>query len=219
MDYEKYKKNESEFESIKTLKGEFRRFDPNKDQISMYKLIFILPNGECLLMPYDENDEREGLQNRQYNHIAYIAKAIDLILEKLGIDKETFVRTKIEKFNTDELIAAILNLKISFFYEMGNTSHDGELLNYTIFMKPVNITEKQEKELLYLKESLTKERYVISINILNSDETYRKNEDIKYAYDREKTPIRYICYEDGRFESFDVDEFYKLINVSREPNL
>ena len=219
MDYEKYIQSESEYKSIETLKGEFREFNPDKDQISMFKLIFILPNGECLLMPYDEHDKREGPHDRQYNHIAYIAKAIDLILKELNINKENFVRTKIEKFDTDELVAAILTLNISLFYEMGNIFSGEKPERYAIFMKQKKFTEKQEKMLLNLEKPLKREKYEISINILSSDEIHSKDKDIRYFYSSEKDPIKYICYQCKGIEAFDVDVFYEIINVSREPDL
>ncbi len=220
MNYIMYEMNKSDLKGAKDIKGYFDYFKPNVTKMSDYKLSFILPNGQCLFMPYAQKDKGDRKLNK-YNHIVYITEAIDLIIKKLGIDKVNFLKQNVKEFEVDELTAAILSLKIPFFYDTGHYDSNGNLIDdkirYTIFEKTRNLTEKQEKTLLMLKEALKRENYSISIQVLRTDDTLiNRVKGIGAVESSEKSPLKWIFHGDDGNLDFKIDDFYDTINVSDE---
>ena len=220
MNYITYEMHRSDLKGAKDIKGYFGYFNPKVSKVSDFKLIFILPNGECLFMPYSPKDKGDRKLSK-YNHIVYITKAIDLIIKKLGIDKVSFIKQNINEFEVDELTAAILALKIPFFYDTGHYDSNGNIINdkirNTIFEKTRNLTEKQEKTLLMLKEELKRENYSVGIQVLSVDDTLINREKGIGAVELiEKSPLKWIFHgNDGNLD-FEIDDFYSTIKVSDE---
>ena len=172
MDNFMYEIDKSNLKGAKDIKGYFDSFNSDEDKISDYKLLFILSNGKVLFMPYSPKDKRDRKQYK-YAHIVYLTNALELILKELNIDKKTFIKQKIKRFDIDAISAAILELNIPFFYETGFKDIDGKDIDdyyrYTIFEKSPKFTEKQEKVLTQLKKVLDDEHYKIAIQTLKED--------------------------------------------------
>lgn len=220
MNYITYEMHKSDLKGAKDIKGYFDYFKPNVSKVSDYKLIFILPNGQCLFMPYSPKDKGDRKLSK-YDHIVYITKAIDLIIEKLGIDKVSFINQRVNDFEVDELTAAILSLKIPFFYDTGYYDINGKFIDdknrNTIFEKTRNLTEKQEKTLLMLREALERENYVIGIQVLNADDTLiNREKGIGAVENIEESPLKWIFHGDDGDLDFEIADFYNTIKVSDE---
>ena len=56
MEVIKYEQEKAKFNNSEIVEGIFRNFNQKEDKISDFKLIFILQNGEYLLMPYLDID-------------------------------------------------------------------------------------------------------------------------------------------------------------------
>ena len=220
MNYLMYEMMKSDLKGARDITGYFDFFNPSDNKISKYKLIFILPNGKCLLIPYASKDNGRRKQFK-YNHIVYITKSIELILKELNMNKEEFIQQKVKAFDSDELIAAILKLNIPIFYDTGyydsNGNRRSDNIRYTIFEKTIKFTEKQEKTLLTLKEAFRRENYSISIQVLNSDDTLINREKcIGVSETDEDSALKWVFHGyDGNLD-FDVDDFYRTIKVSNE---
>ncbi len=219
MNYIMYEMNKSDLKGAKDIKGYFDYLKPNDIKISDYKLIFILPNGQCLFMTYSPKDKGNRKLSK-YNHIVYITKAIDLIIEKLSIDKVKFIKEKVNAFEVDELTAAILKLNIPFFYDTGYYDLNGNLINdrirYTIFEKTRDLTERQEKTLMMLKEELKRENYNVGIQVLSTDDTLiNREKGIGAVENIEKSPLKWIFHGDGDLD-FEITDFYNTIKVTDE---
>ena len=59
MDNFMYEIEKSNLKGSKDIKGYFDYYDSKKDKVSDYKLLFILPNGKVLFMPYSQKDKRD----------------------------------------------------------------------------------------------------------------------------------------------------------------
>ena len=138
MDVFMYEIEKGNLKGAKDIKGYFDYYDSKKDKLSDNKLLFVLPNGKVLFMPYARNDKRDR-KKYKYNHIVYLTKALDIILRELGIDRNTFIKQKIKMFDQDIITAAILELNIPFFYETGYVDTEGKIVDdyyrYAIFEK------------------------------------------------------------------------------------
>ena len=218
MDSIMYEIARSNLNGAKGIEGYIDFFDPKRHKISDFKLLFILPNGKCLFMPYAQKDKKDRKQN-EYAHIVYLTNALDLILRELEKQKKEFITKYIRKFDVDDITGAILELKIPFFYDTGNKDEDGNDIDddnrYTIFEKSIGFTEKQEKALLSMKESFQKEQYKIAIQVFPSDNKINwKMEGLELYENDEDERLNWILLDNDN--SVDVEVFYKIINVSRE---
>lgn len=198
-----YEMKKANLNAARDISGYVDNFNPNEIKISEYKLIFILPNGKCLFMPYAPKDTGKRDQQK-YFHIAYITKAVDLIIKELGLNIKDFINQKVKEFDQDEITAAILSLGIPFFYETGYYDSDGNSIDgenrYTIFEKTIKFTEKQEKTLLAFKELLKRENYNISIQVVSTDETLINRKKCIGATD--DSPLSWIYYYGSRRTKF-----------------
>ena len=74
--------NYSEYIKLKKRTGDinpfFSKFDSSKHKISKFKLILIMPDGECLFMPYSDNDKRNRIQEMYYFESNFDKKRIML---------------------------------------------------------------------------------------------------------------------------------------------
>lgn len=218
MDSFMYEIEKSNLKGAKDIKGYFDNFNSNEDKISKYKLLFILPNGKVLFMPYSPKDKRDRKQYK-YAHIVYLTNALELILKELNIDKKTFIKQKIKRFDTDAISAAILELNIPFFYETGFKDIDGKIIDdyyrYTIFEKSPKFTEKQEMVLSKMKNGLDDEHYKIAIQTLKADKNINWNfEGVEEFWIDEDALLKWICTKNS--DDVSVDDFYKIIKVDLE---
>ncbi len=217
MDSIMYGIEKSNLKGAKDIKGYFGYFDSKENKISEYKLLFILPNGKCLFMPYSPKDKRDR-KNYKYAHIVYLTNALDLILKELNIDKKNFIQQKIKRFDNDAITSAILNLQIPFFYDTGNIDIDGKVIDdyyrYTVFEKSPSFTEKQEKTLTLLKKTLENEHYKIAIQALISDNNINTNLDNveEFIVDQDAL-LKWISMLE---DDIDIENFYKIIKVETE---
>ena len=218
MDNFMYEIEKSNLKGSKDIKGYFDYYDSKKDKVSDYKLLFILPNGKVLFMPYSQKDKRDRKQYK-YAHIVYLTNALELILKELNIDKKTFIKQKIKRFDIDAISAAILELNIPFFYETGFKDIDGKDIDdyyrYTILEKSPKFTEKQEKVLAQLKKLLEEEHYKIAIQALMEDKNIDWNfEGIEEIITDENACLKWICTRNST--DVNVDDLYKIIKVDAE---
>lgn len=218
MDNFMYEIDKSNLKGAKDIKGYFDNFNCDENKISDYKLLFILPNGKVLFMPYSLKDKRDRKQYK-YAHIVYLINALELILKELNIDKKTFIKQKIKRFDIDAISAAILELNIPFFYETGFKDIDGkdvdDYYRYTIFEKSPKFTEKQEKVLVQLKKILDDEHYKIAIQALKEDKNIDWNfEGIEEIITDENAYLKWICAKNST--DVNVDDLYKIIKVDVE---
>lgn len=164
FDQEKVKYKNSEI-----VEGYFRRFSPEQDKVSDYKLIFILQNGEYLLMPYIDIDNHDGM-NEEYAHLVYLLKALELIIKKLEYNREKFIEEKIEDFSAEDFIRVILNLNIAFFYNTSIYDKEENFIDMSLYFgKPLNFSERQKESIIALRNSIEKEQYKIGIMKLKND--------------------------------------------------
>lgn len=206
MEVKDYDDEKSRWNKLKDIKGFFRNFDQTKDKISDFKFMFILPNGEYLLVPYTESDLSGDVI---YHHIDYLPDALELLLEKLNINRDDFITNKVEDFNKHWLEYAILNLNIAIFYDY-RSNEEGKLI---FFEKPINLTEKQKKSIVALKKPLENENYRFGIRVLEDDRSIKENDSI-VRYD----PVfhmQFVHIKD-KDEIMDVNTLFDIINLDIE---
>lgn len=201
-----YDDEKSRWNKLKDIEGHFRNFDQTKDKISDFKFMFILPNGEYLLVPYTERDLSGDVT---YNHIDYLPEALELILEKLNINRDDFIKNKVEDFNTHWLEYAILNLNIAIFYDY-RFYEEGKL---TFFEKPIKLTEKQKKSIAALKKPLENENYRFGIRVLEDDRSIKENESI--VRDDPSFHMQFVYMKDKN-KIIDVNTLFDIINLDIE---
>ena len=198
-DQEKVKYNNSEI-----VEGLFRRFNQKEDKISDFKLIFILQNGEYLLMPYLDIDNHDGM-NEEYAHIVYILKALELIIKKLGYNREKFIEEKVKNFSAEDLISSILNLNIAFFYNTSIYDIEDDFKDMNLYFgKPLNISEKQEQAIVSLRNPIEKEQFKFGIMKREKDKKLKDYEQLDLV---DSGNIQYLWGED-----FDID-INRLIHI------
>ena len=201
-----YDAEKSRGNKLNDIEGHFRNFDQTKDKISDFKFMFILPNGEYLLVPYTERDLSGDVT---YNHIDYLPEALELILEKLNINRDDFIKNKVEDFNTAWLEYAILNLNIAIFYDF-RFYKEGKL---TFFEKPIRLTEKQKKSIAALKKPLENENYRFGIRVLEDDRSIKENESI--VRDDPSFHMQFVYMKDKN-KIIDVNTLFDIINLDIE---
>ncbi len=113
MEVKIYEQEKAKYKNSKIVKCVFRKFNQKEDKISDFKFIFILQNGEYLLVPFLEQDNCERT-DEEFDHIVYIPIALELIIEKMGYNIEKFIEEKIEGFTQEVLIQ--LTLILFFIY-------------------------------------------------------------------------------------------------------
>ena len=168
--------------------------------------MFILPNGEYLLVPYTESDLSGDVT---YNHIDYLPEALELLLEKLNINRDDFIKNNIKYFSTHCMEYAILKLNIAIFYDY-RFDEKGKL---TFFEKPIKLTEKQKKSLAVLKKPLENENYRFGIRVLEDDRSIKENESI--VRDEPAFHMQFV-YMKNTDEFIDVNTLFDIINVDIE---
>lgn len=218
MDYKEYKTEISNLKGANDIEGELIDFDIKKHRMSSFKLLFILPNGKCLVMPYAEGEKLDRKQD-EYSHLVYITKALDLILEEFGKEKKQFIEENIKKFDVDEITRAILKLQIPFFYDTGNkdvngNDRDGDY-RYIFFEKTIRFTEKQEKTLIQLNYPLRQENYKLAIEVLAGDNKLNFKMDGLDICEPEPDASICVVFLNNDME-FDVEVFYEIIQLSPE---
>lgn len=207
MNYSIYKKEKSEWETDQ-IKGYFDTFDSKKHLMSNYKLVFILPNGKCLFMPYDG----------KFGHIVYLLSAFEMLYNELKDTKgnymneelfEIFIVKKFECVHIPNFIKAILKSDIAIFY------NHREKTDYTTdFHKNKLLTSQQKNTLLEIRESLKKEGYGISVGTLIDDKSLNFNLSFGYTFEKD-TPCKWVIKKQGNKEirRFLADETYKILGL------
>lgn len=204
-DQEKVKYNNSEI-----VEGLFRRFNQKEDKISDFKLIFILQNGEYLLMPYLDIDNHDGM-NEEYAHIVYILKALELIIKKLGYNREKFIEEKIKDFSVEDLISVILNLNIAFIYNTSIYDIEDDFKDMNLYFgKPLNISERQEKAIASLRNLIEEEQFKIGIMKLKNDKNLRDYEHLDLF---DSDIIQYLFGEDI---DIDINTLFHILDIDVE---
>ena len=222
MELKVYDEEKNKYKNSEIVEGFFRNFDPKQDKISDFKLIFILQNGEYLLMPYLNIDNHDG-NSEEYDHIVYNLKALELIIEKLGYNREKFIEEKIKGPSTDDsaedfektfaenIISVFLNLNIAFLYNTSiyyieeNSKYMGAYLG-----KPLNLSERQKKAIAALKNSADVEEYEFDIMKLKNDNNLRNYEELN-LFDSDF--IQYLFGEDIKI---DINTLFNIIDVDIE---
>ena len=72
-----YDAEKSKWNKLNDIVGRFRNFDQTTDKISDFKFMFILSNGEYLLVLYTESDLSGDVD---YAHVDYLPEALELLL-------------------------------------------------------------------------------------------------------------------------------------------
>ena len=201
-----YDAEKSRGNKLNDIEGHFRNFDQTKDKISDFRFMFILPSGEYLLVPYTESDLSGDVI---YHHIDYLPDALELLLEKLNINRDDFIKNKVEDFNTHWLEYAILNLNIAIFYDY-RSNEEGKLI---FFEKPINLTEKQKKSIAALKKPLENENYRFGIRVLEDDRSIKENESI--VRDDPSFHMQFVYMKDKN-KIIDVNTLFDIINLDIE---
>ena len=215
----------------KDITAYFDFFDSRNKKISENKLIFILPDGRCLFMPYSPNDD--GERSGKYEHMVYLVKAFELILEEWGRDRDEYIQEKLNSNNLQELYyelaANILSLHVSFFYDLIKIDyeHNNERLSW--FYKSPKLSEKQENTLREMKVALENENYGLGIQTLPSDSSINiKAQDIEMGIHGVRIKLEKEGQEDTTLNirlkeilgkegnPFKINDFYKIINVDLE---
>ena len=170
-------------------------------------------------MEYSENDDKTR-KDDNYSHRAYLAYAIDLMIEVLNVDRETINidREKfigdINKYEIDSFIAAILRKGVAILYDTGNRDNEGNEMDYnmSIFGKAKKLTEKQEKCISNLKGPLMKELYTFGIWTLKTDNNnFNCNGIEKHSNGEELDMV--LLGEDP----MDIGTFYSTLNIDVQP--
>ena len=129
MKYEKYLDEISTVPTGENIKGYLEFFDPRIHEISNNKLIFILPNGKCLFMPYAKKDKKTRLEI-EYTHKSYIIRALTYIIKELGYDEKEFVEANIDATVRELIIKKIMEQGVSLLYDCGKIDGNGKLKNF-----------------------------------------------------------------------------------------
>lgn len=206
MKYEEYIDEVTKLPIGEDIEGYFEFFDPRIHMISKNKLIFILPNGKCLFMPYAQGDKGTRKQGK-YTHRKYIIIALRNIINELNNSEKEFIEANIETLMRDDIIIALMKQGVSLLYDCGKRDGNGKLKSkrnrYSIFCESEELTETQKKTLLRMKGNLEKEKYKMMICKLFKD---LDNSDY---YD-------YITDEDTNNDEFEIDKFYQLLGLQEE---
>ena len=217
-DYDKYIYI-SWFNELKDIEGYFRDFDKTKDKISDFRLMFIFPSGEFLLMPYTKSDKAKDVL---YDHVDYMTVALELILKKLNINRNDFIKNNIidvDKYR-DEFISmpheiqfAILGLNIAIFYNC--QTEDGK---YTCFDKPRIFTERQKKSIALLKRPFENEGYEFKITTFKDDNSIKDRDEINIKIDEEQIHVglNIKSYYKAEKDGMDFDTVCNLLNIDLE---
>lgn len=204
MEIKIYEQEKSKYKNSEIVEGFFREFNPKEDKISDFKLIFLLQNGESLFMPFIDIDNHDGM-NEEYAHIVYILKALELIINKLGYNREKFIEEKVKKFSAEDLISSILNLNIAFFYNTSIYDIEDDFKDMNLYFgKPLNISEKQEQAIVSLRNPIEKEQFKFGIMKLEKDKKLKDYEQLDLV---DSGNIQYLWGED-----FDID-INRLIHI------
>lgn len=211
MEVKEFDKKKLSKKNSELVKGFFREFNQKEDKISDYKLIFILQNGEYLLMPYLDMDNHDGM-NEEYAHLVYILKALELIIEKFGYKRERIIEEKINDFSAEDLIRVILNLNIAFLYNTSiyNIEDDFKDMNL-YFGKPLNISERQKKAIASLKNSIEKEQFKIGIMKLKNDNSLQNYKQLNLV---DSGIIQFLF---GDNIDIDINTLFKILDINDEP--
>ena len=211
MEVKIYEQEKAKYKNSKIVKCVFREFNQKQDKISDFKLIFILQNGEYLLVPFLEQDNCERV-DEEYDHIVYIPIALELIIEKLGYNKEKFIEEKIENFTQEELISVILNLNIAIIYNASIYDKEDDLKDMNLFFgKPLKISERQKKAFPLLRDSIEKEKFKIGIMKLEKDKNLRDYEQLNLV---ESGNIQYLWAEGT--STIDFDNLLHILDIDIE---
>lgn len=204
MEVKIYEQEKSKYKNSEIVEGFFREFNPKEDKISDFKLIFLLQNGESLFMPFIDIDNHDGM-NEEYAHIVYILKALELIINKLGYNREKFIEEKVKNFSAEDLISSILNLNIAFFYNTSIYDIEDDFKDMNLYFgKPLNISEKQEQAIVSLRNPIEKEQFKFGIMKLEKDKKLKDYEQLDLV---DSGNIQYLWGED-----FDID-INRLIHI------
>lgn len=211
MEVKIYEQEKAKYKNSKIVKCVFREFNQKQDKISDFKLIFILQNGEYLLVPFLEQDNCERV-DEEYDHIVYIPIALELIIEKLGYNKEKFIEEKIENYTQEELISVILNLNIAIIYNASIYDKEDDLKDMNLFFgKPLKISERQKKAFPLLRDSIEKEKFKIGIMKLEKDKNLRDYEQLNLV---ESGNIQYLWAEGT--STIDFDNLLHILDIDIE---
>lgn len=204
MEVKIYEQEKSKYKNSEIVEGFFREFNPKEDKISDFKLIFLLQNGESLFMPFIDIDNHDGM-NEEYAHLVYILKAVELIINKLGYNREKFIEEKVKNFSAEDLISSILNLNIAFFYNTSIYDIEDDFKDMNLYFgKPLNISEKQEQAIVSLRNPIEKEQFKFGIMKLEKDKKLKDYEQLDLV---DSGIIQYLWGED-----FDID-INRLIHI------
>lgn len=204
MEVKIYEQEKSKYKNSEIVEGFFREFNPKEDKISDFKLIFLLQNGEYLFMPFIDIDNHDGM-NEEYAHLVYILKAVELIINKLGYNREKFIEEKVKNFSAEDLISSILNLNIAFFYNTSIYDIEDDFKDMNLYFgKPLNISEKQEQAIVSLRNPIEKEQFKFGIMKLEKDKKLKDYEQLDLV---DSGNIQYLWGED-----FDID-INRLIHI------
>ena len=206
MKYEKYLDEISTVPTGENIKGYLEFFDPRIHEISNNKLIFILPNGKCLFMPYAKKDNRTR-QQIEYAHSSYIIRALTQIIKELGFDEKEFIEAYIDTSMRDDIIKGLLEQGVSLLYDCGEIDGNGKLKNkmkrYSIFYKSEELTEEQKKTILKMKGNLEKEKYKMGI--------YKIFKNLDYS-----DCLKYVTNKVSNNNEFEINEFYKFLDLQKK---
>lgn len=204
MNVKDYDRGKSSLNELKDIKGIFRNFDQTKDTISDFRLFFILPSGEYLLMPYTESDLARDVT---YEHIDYFCEALECILKKLNINRDDFIENNIKEFNQNSIEFAILGLNVAIF---NNWQNEDE--KYMCFDKPNIFTERQKNSIAVLKRPFENEGYRFEITTFKDDNSIKDRNELKILIDDEfNTKSIYARHGD-----MDFNTICSLLNIVLE---
>lgn len=210
MEVKIYEQEKAKYKNSEIVEGVFREFNQKEDKISDFKLVFILQNGEYLLMPYLDIDNHDGM-NEEYAHITYILKALELIIKKLGYNREKFIEEKIKDFSEEDLISVILNLNIAFIYNTSIYDIEDDFKDMNLYFgKPLKLSEKQEQAIASLKNSVEEEQFKIGIMKLKNDKNLRDYEHLDLL---DSDVIQYLFGEDI---DIDINALLHILDIEVE---
>lgn len=211
--------NYSEYIELKKRTGDikpfFSKFDSSKHKISKFKLILIMPDGECLFMPYSDNDKRNRIQE-MYTHKDYLLHALSITLDRLGIKEKDFIEIYLD--NNIEAASLVYvffaYLGISILYDIGL---DNDRTRYINFEKSKEFSEEQRKTVLLMRKALEKEKYkVAAFEKEGSDKSVYIPKELNMKFNPSKNgefigynPFKLNFSEEGR--PLKITEFYEII--------
>lgn len=211
MEVKEFDKKKLSKKNSELVKGFFREFNQKEDKISDFKLIFILQNGEYLLMPYLDMDNHDGM-NEEYAHLVYILKALELIIEKFGYKRERIIEEKINDFSAEDLISVILNLNIAFLYNTSIYDIEDDYKDMNLYFgKPLNISERQNKAIASLRNSIEEEHFKIGIMKLKNDNSLQNYKQLNLV---DSGIIQFLFGEDI---DMDINTLFKILDINDEP--